>query len=193
MRFLNYQYVKRYRMEVDVRSWHRPDFQLASDYRLVPWHRSLLEDHADVKFQSFRDELDAHVFPCLGEPDGCLNLMREIHSRDGFLPESTWLAEYTGAGASRREYCGTIQAVRTHKNRANIQNIGVSPFHRGRGVATALILAALTGFQYVAVPRVGLEVTAENEDAVRLYRKLGVRTVRTLYKAVELAPSLPTR
>ena len=193
MRFLNYQYVNRYRMEIDVRRWRRPDFQVPSDYRLVAWHGSLLEDHAEVKYQSFRGELDSQVFPCLGEYDGCLNLMQEIHSRDGFLPEATWLAEYNGAGDGRREYCGTIQAVRTHKNRANIQNIGVSPFHRGRGVATALIVAALTGFQYVADPRVGLEVTAENEDAVRLYRKLGFCTVRTLYKAVELAPSVPTR
>ena len=190
MRFLNYQYVKRFRMEIDVRRWRRPEFRLPGDYRLVAWHRKLLEEHAEVKYQSFRGELDSQVFPCLGELQGCTNLMREIQARDGFLPEATWLAEYTGAGKGRSEYCGTIQAVRIHKNRANIQNIGVSPFHRGRGVGTALILAALTGFQYSAVSRVGLEVTAENEDAVRLYRRLGFRTVRTLYKAVELAPSV---
>ena len=193
MRFLNYHYVKRYRMELDVRRWQCPAYRLPIDYRLVAWDDTLLEDHADVKCQSFCEELDAQVFPCLGEYDGCFKLMREIRSREGFVPESTWLAEYIGAGPRKTEFCGTIQAVRTHKNRANIQNIGVVPFHRGRSIGTGLIIAALMGFQYLGIPRVGLEVTAENEDAVRLYRKLGFRTTRTLYKAVELAPSLVAR
>lgn len=192
MRFLNYQYVKRYRMELDVRRWRRPDFQLPGDYRLVAWSDDLLEDHAEIKYQSFRGELDAQVFPCLGEYEGCWKLMKEIHAREGFLPEATWLAEYVGAGPRKTEFCGTIQAVRVHRQRANIQNIGVVPFHRGRRIGTGLILAALTGFQYLGIPKIGLEVTAENDDAVRLYKKLGFRATRTLYKAVELAPGLPT-
>lgn len=193
MRFLNLQYVKRYRMELNMRRWQRPSIELPADYRLVPWHDSLLEAHAEAKYHSFREEIDAQVFPCLGEWDGCQKLMNEIQAREGFVPESTWLAEYVGAGLSKGEYCGTIQAVRTHKGRASIQNIGVVPFHRGRGIGTALILASLLGFEYLAIPRVCLEVTAENEGAVRLYRKLGFRTVRTLYKAVELAPSMSAR
>jgi ribosomal protein S18 acetylase RimI-like enzyme len=33
--------------------------------------------------------------------------------------------------------------------------------------------------------RVGLEVTAENASAVRLYQRLGFRRVRTVYKVVD--------
>lgn len=193
MRFLNLNYIKRYRMELDLRRWLRPPIELPVGYRLVAWNPSLIEAHGDVKYQSFHGEIDAHVFPCLGEREGCIKLMTEIQDRDGFLPEATWLAEYVGAGPRKREYCGTIQAVRTHKARASIQNIGVVPLHRGRGIGSALILASLLGLEYLAVPRVCLEVTAENEDAVRLYRKLGFRTVRTLYKAVELAAQASAR
>ncbi|MGI9456868.1 MAG: GNAT family N-acetyltransferase [Aeoliella sp.] len=193
MRFLNYHYIKRYRMELDMRRWRRPPIELPYDYRLVAWDSWLVEAHAEAKYHSFRGEIDAQIFPCLGEIEGCTKLMHEIQDREGFVPEATWLAEYVGAGPSRMEYCGTIQAVRTHKGRASIQNIGVVPFHRGRGIGSALILAALLGFQYLGIPRIYLEVTAENEGAVRLYRKLGFRTVRTLYKTVELAPSLPAR
>ena len=193
MRFLNLHYVKRYRMELDMRHWQRPPIELPMDYRLVAWDRSLVEEHAEVKYHSFRGEIDAQVFPCLGELDGCLKLMSEIQDREGFVPEATWLAEYVGASPRKREYCGTIQAVRTRKGRASIQNIGVVPFHRGRGLGSALILASLLGFEYLAIPHICLEVTAENEGAVRLYRKLGFRTVRTLYKTVELAPSLSAR
>lgn len=189
MRFMNLQYVKRYRMELDLRRWQRPRIELPVDYRLVTWHPSLVQAHAEVKFASFRGEIDSQVFPCLGELEGCEQLMSEIEARDGFLPEGTWLAEYIGVEDTVPEYCGTIQAVRTHKGKANIQNIGVSPYHRGRGIGTALILASLLGLHHLGIRRVCLEVTAENVDAVRLYRQLGFRTARTLYKAVELAYS----
>jgi len=194
MRFMNLQYVKRYRMELDLRHWRRPKIEVPVDYRLVTWHSSLVQAHAEVKYASFRGEIDSQVFPCLGELEGCEQLMSEIEARDGFLPEGTWLAQYIGSECvgveeSVPEYCGTIQAVRTHKTKANIQNIGVVPYHRGRGIGTALILASLLGLHHLGIGRVCLEVTAENEAAVRLYRRLGFRTARTLYKAVELAYS----
>jgi ribosomal protein S18 acetylase RimI-like enzyme len=57
--------------------------------------------------------------------------------------------------------------------------------HRGRGVGAALILTAISGLQHVGVTRVALEVTAVNDSAVRLYRRLGFRSVKTVYKAIE--------
>lgn len=186
---MNLQYVKRYRMELDLRRWQRQHIELPVDYRLAAWHPSLLQPHAEVKYQSFRGEIDSQVFPCLGELEGCERLMDEIQAKDGFLPEATWLAEYVGAGMSRSEYCGTIQAVRANKGKASIQNIGVSPYHRGRGIGTALILASLLGMHHMGLRTACLEVTSENQGAVKLYRQLGFRTVRTLYKAVELAYS----
>jgi ribosomal protein S18 acetylase RimI-like enzyme len=145
--------------------------------------------HAQVKHRSFQGSLDAQVFPCLGELAGCQRLMSEIKAKEGFIPEATWLVEYVGAGLQRAEYCATIQAVKIQKYKASVQNIGVLPEHRGRGIGSAVIQASLLGLQQVGVNQVGLEVTAENQGAVRLYRRLGFRTVRTLYKSVELAYS----
>jgi ribosomal protein S18 acetylase RimI-like enzyme len=48
-------------------------------------------------------------------------------------------------------------------------------------------LAALAGFRQAGLTRVYLEVTADNEGAIRLYRRLGFITVRTVFKAVEVA------
>jgi RimJ/RimL family protein N-acetyltransferase len=175
-------------MELDLRRWRQQAVAIYPDYRLASWSPALLREHAEAKYLSFRDELDALVFPCLGEFDSCLRLMHEIHEREGFVPEATWLAQYVGAGPRRVEPCGTIQAIRVVRQRANIQNIGVTPHHRGRGVGAALINAALSGLQHVGVVRAALEVTAENETAVRLYRRLGFRTVKTVYKASEDAP-----
>lgn len=186
MHNLNVRYFKRFRMEFDLRRLRRSPVRVRPKYRVLAWSPELLYDHAEVKFLSFRETIDAVVFPCLGELPSCVRLMREIEGRDGFLPEATWLAVYQSAPGSPVKPCGTIQAIRAPRRRANIQNIGVTPAHRGRGVGAALIHAACAGLQQVGISRVALEVTAENESAVRLYQRLGFRTVRTIYKAVDL-------
>jgi GNAT superfamily N-acetyltransferase len=180
-------YFKRYRMELDLRGKRFVPVHAPPGYRLLAWQPELLADHAAAKFESFRQEIDADVFDCLSDLAGCCRLMHEITLKDGFLPEATWLATHTHG--NEIECCGTIQGIRvTHKYGA-IQNVGITPAHRGRGVGTALIFAALAGFQQVGLTRAYLEVTAQNDRAVQLYKRLGFRRTKTLFKAVELAYS----
>lgn len=181
-------YFKRYRMEFDLR--HRPVriAPLLPGYSLVPFAPDMIDDHAEAKYQSFRNEIDSGVFECLGDPEGCQRLMEEIAAKEGFLPEATWLMQYH-ASPTKCEPCGTVQGVRANRKYGAIQNVGVTPFHRGRGVGTTLVTAALWGFQQQGLPRAYLEVTAQNVGALRLYQRLGFRRVKTLYKAVELAYS----
>jgi ribosomal protein S18 acetylase RimI-like enzyme len=171
-------YYKRLRMEIDLGGFFQPT-PLPGSYRWVAWHDALLDAFAEVKYQSFRAELDAHVFPCLGERYGCQRLMREIRRKPGFLPEATWLIS-CAAG-----YVATIQGVIDRGPIGSIQNVGVIPAYRGRGLGRALVVQALAGFQLAGMHRAQLEVTAENAAAVRIYRDLGFRRSRTVYKAVD--------
>jgi ribosomal protein S18 acetylase RimI-like enzyme len=66
-----------------------------------------------------------------------------------------------------------------------IQNLGVVPEYRGYGLGRALVRRALDGFYQAGLRRAYLEVTAENTCAVRLYRAVGFRRAKTLYKAVD--------
>jgi len=184
---MSVSYFKRYRMEFDLRARRSIPVVVPEGYRLLAWQPELLLDHAEAKYVSFRDEIDADVFECLAELEGCRRLMNEISMKDGFLPEATWLAVYTGGGEV--ECCGTIQGIRATQKYGAIQNIGVTPAHRGRGIGSAMIYAALVGFQQVGLPKAYLEVTAQNDGAVRLYHRLGFRRTKTLFKAVELAYS----
>ena len=152
------------------------------------WRAALLETHAEAKYLSFRYELDANVFPCLGEYDGCLRLMREIAGREGFLSEATWLVAQERPLTSA-VYCGTIQGVRDRAGFGAIQNLGILPEFRDHGLGSALMLRALAGFQAAGLEKAYLEVTAQNEGAIRLYRRLGFYKARTVYKAVEVAYS----
>ena len=101
-------YFKRFRMEIDLGGLAPGTPWLPPGYRFVPWDASLLPAHAETKYQSFRCELDANVFPCLGDFDGCVRLMQEISQKEGFLGEATWLVVY----GSQQEFCGTIQGIR---------------------------------------------------------------------------------
>lgn len=168
-------YFKRFRMEIELES--APPPQLEPGCHWVPWHPSLLDAHADVLCQSFHDEIDAFVFASLSDRTGCYCLMSDICRKPGFLPEATWLLAYGG------DYCGTVQGVRERNGMGSIQNLGIVPRHRGRGLGTALLLQALQGFRRAGLGRVLLEVTARNESAVRLYQRLGFRRRKTLYKA----------
>ena len=53
-----------------------------------------------------------------------------------------------------------------------IQNVGVAPAWRGRGLGAALVLQSLHGFARSGLGKALLEVTGGNDAALRLYRRL---------------------
>lgn len=181
-------YFKRYRMEVDL---GLPRFApaLPPGYRFVAWSDSLLDVHARTKHRAFRDEIDAEVFSCLGDLEGCRRLMHEIRGKRGFLPLATWLIA-RGTSPADLHWCGTIQGVVDGHGVGMIQNVGVVPGHRGLGLGTCLVERALAGFRARGLAAASLEVTADNTRSVKLYQRLGFRRTKTLYKAGEAA-SLP--
>ncbi|MCR9232547.1 GNAT family N-acetyltransferase [Gimesia chilikensis] len=185
-------YFRRFRMEIDLLNARLVDDPLPEGYRWCPWELTTLDRHAITKYHSFRSELDARVFPCLGDIDGCRKLMRDISTQRNFLPGGTWLITWDGMGNEEPVDCGTIQAIVPSRIMGAIQNVGITPKHRGLGLGRALVTKCLLGFREAGVKRAYLEVTAENEPAINLYRSIGFRLTRTLYKPSHYveAPSL---
>ena len=174
-------YYKRYRMELDLVPALPATPALPEGFTWLAWEERLLEKHAQVKYQCFCDELDGVIFPNLSNRDGCAKLMRDIASRPGFRPEATWLIAHG-------ETCvATIQGVTDRAGTGCIQNVGVLPAYRGKRLGLAILLQALHGFRAHGLARATLEVTARNETAVYMYRKIGFRFRKTLYKMVEPA------
>lgn len=180
-------FFKRYRMQFDLRDGVFEAGQIPENFEFHPWSPKLLAAHAEAKYRSFRNEIDSNVFPCLGNADGCLRLMKEISCRQGFVPESTWLVTYRDPDSGRVENCATMQGIRENVDVGSIQNIGVVSGHRGHGIGSLIVQHSLRGFQSVGIKIVTLEVTANNTGAIRLYERLGFRVLRTVYKSVEVA------
>lgn len=160
---------------------------LPEGYRWVAWDgtRSLIERHAEVKFRAFADTIDAYVFPCLGDREGCRRLMFDIAAARGFLAAATWLLTCDEPAGD----CGTIQGVIRTADCGAVQNVGITPGHRRRGLGRMLLLQCLAGFQRSGIRRVTLEVTEQNEAALRLYASLGFRVIERSVRVAALPVS----
>ena len=169
-------YVKRFKMEMDLRELPEAA-PLPPGYDCLRWDASLVEAHADVLYRSFRQEIDAAVFPSFGDRLSCTCLMTEMCRKPGFVPDATWLL------VGPDGHLGSVQGLRDRGVGA-IQNIGIVLGARGRGLGTTLLLRALYGFRQGGLERGLLEVTARNDGAIRLYRRLGFRCRKTVYKAI---------
>jgi GNAT superfamily N-acetyltransferase len=178
-------YFRRFRMEYHFGSAALPAPVLPPGYRWIAWHPRLAERHAVVKYDSFLGEVDAAIFPCLASIRGCHRLMSDISQQEGFLPGVTWLIAWQPDRSTPAADCATIQGMRQSATHGSIQNVGVVPEHRGVGLGRALVLRSLAGFREARLSRVYLEVTAQNVRAVRLYRELGFRLARTMFKQVD--------
>jgi GNAT superfamily N-acetyltransferase len=193
-------YFKRHRMELDLR-YSRPSSELPPGFYWVPWENGVLDLHAQVKFQCFSSEMDACVFPALSTLAGCRDLMAAIATQPAFCPSATWLV--AGKAFNRRslearndksvllgltsDVCvATVQGLLDANRYGGIQNLGVIDGFRGLGIGWAILLKSLEGFAASGARRAFLEVTAKNELAVRMYRRLGFRSVKTIYREVDV-------
>lgn len=178
-------YFRRYRMEFELEGRELPAPRLPDGYQWVQWSPDHVERHALVKFDSFRSEIDSRVFASLSHLDGCRRLMSEIARQSTFLPSSTWLVRFQPDPELDGHDCATIQGLARTEQLGAIQNVGVVPEHRGFGLGRAIVLRSLHGFREAGLKRVYLEVTSNNSPAVLLYRSIGFRLTRTMYKAVD--------
>lgn len=181
---------KRLRMVADLRNANFLQQPLPNGYLWQSWRPLLVPRHAQVKWHSFRDDLDGRVFSCLSRAEGCLSLVREIASQRSFCPQATWLVVYQPEHDWPPTDVGTIQGIIRSGGRGAIQNVGVVPGHRGLGLGRALVIQTMLGFRQCGMNEVSLEVTAQNIPAVRLYQSLGFTISQTLYRVAETGEPL---
>jgi GNAT superfamily N-acetyltransferase len=177
-------FIKRYRMQIELAQhmpWISAPSMESDSLQWHSWHPKLVHQHAQVKWESFRQEMDGNVFPSLASREGCRQLMRELSTKSNFVPETTWLAT-SNEILGKDKGVGTIQGLRSGPGHGAIQNIGVVEAWRGRGVGKELIRRALRGFYLTGCRMVTLEVTTHNFRAIELYESVGFTTIETLYK-----------
>ena len=184
---MSVDFIKRFQMVFDAAKRPLSVPRLLLPFRLIQWRSDLSNVHAQVKYESFHNEPDAHLFPTFQDHERCRLLMNAIASNPNFIPQATWLIAEIMPQTDQTmllRYIAGIQGMRLSEDCGAIQNVAVLPEFRRRGIGTQLLTASLNGFKSVGISRVSLEVTAENNAAVRLYEKIGFDIAGTNYREV---------
>ena len=172
-------YYKRFRMEIDL-DGAITGGSLPRRYVWVPWDESLFEQHAEGEIPELCRRSRCVRVPLPGRPGRMPPIDVRNPSQTRVSAGRTWLV------ACEEGYVGAVQGVMDRGPIGAIQNVGVLPEFRGQGLGKALVRRALAGFFQAGLQRAYLEVTAQNDGAVQLYReRRDFRRAKTLYKAVD--------
>jgi ribosomal protein S18 acetylase RimI-like enzyme len=142
---------------------------LPPGYQIERWSPAMLGEVAALDYAAYRGSLDARLYwQYFSTTAGCERMWREaVAGKFGrFDPERTLLLYHEG------KLCGDVMASVRSMREGFIGNLAVAPEHRG-GLGRALLLSCLWKFREAGFDRVGLAVTLDNEQALRLYRALG--------------------
>jgi ribosomal protein S18 acetylase RimI-like enzyme len=88
------------------------------------------------------------------------------------------LASYAAFEAASGRLCGISLASMVSAECGHITQICVSPAARGTGVGHELLRQSLISLRGMGCRAVTLTVTSANQDAIRLYERMGFRTVK---------------
>lgn len=180
------RYVKRIIMTLDLVHTPAEEPEIKEGFFWTPWRTDLVKTHAQLVHAAFCDDLDGRIFPTFRQYVACENLVSATASARSFVPEATWLigrrrdpvSDSTGETV---EYCAAIQCVKKKRGEGEIQNVSVLPDMRRQGLGRALVLKAIEAFRKSGAQRVGLEATAENAVAIRMYSSLGFLPTKYFY------------
>lgn len=105
-------------------------------------------------------------------------------SRRAFLHElernrvaEAWVAREAGGSTSGPDPVVGYVCLWIVADEVHVTNLAVHPAHRGRGIASRMLVAALVRRRALGARRALLEVRPANIEARRLYRSLGFREV----------------
>ena len=147
-----------------------PDAAAAFELRYV--RKDDLPRAADLIFESHRGSLDAALNLTYGTAAHCRSFVDTLALRAGcgsFDSEASLIAE-DGHGP-----VGVLLASRLSGRAGHICQVSVLPEAQGRGLGTALVIAALRSFRRQGHESASLSVTVGNAPAYRLYERLGFR------------------
>ena len=153
-------------MEIRRERWRAP-YQLFSEPRYNRFHRKVADVKQTVTVRSFQKTDLPSILRIERE-----SFDRDAWSRDVFLeyacaaPDLFLVATVVGSIAGYSIGCLVRQG-------AEIASLAVLPLYRQEGVATVLLKTTIRKVRRAGAQAVWLMVRRQNEEAIRLYRKLG--------------------
>ena len=168
-----------------ARSFMRVDLTRASLGRghvrrpmyIEKWHDHYSDAAAHLIASAYEGHIDSRINDQYRSPAGARRFLHNIVQFPGcgtfFRP-----ASYAAFDAISGRMCGVSLASIVAPDVGHITQICVSPSARGTGTGHELLRQSLTTLREMDCRSASLTVTSANEDAVRLYERVGFQTIR---------------
>lgn len=141
-----------------------------SGFELSPWEDACLDDVCRIMCSHYAPS-DRRVYPALTKEDGARALLQSVlEGRHGqFLSRLSTVARVEG------RIVGFMLATLLLDGSVLVLNIAVDTGHRGKGIGSAMMRRLIEESAREGKKQIVLAVTSSNENAIRIYERLGFR------------------
>ena len=147
------------------------------DVTLEGWSERWQEETAHLIASAYRGHIDSEINDQYRSPGGARRFLFNIVQYPGcgvFYEPAASVAVQAGGG----RLCGASLTSLVSPESGHVTQICVAPQSKGRGVGYELLRRSIEKLAEAGVKTVSLTVTAANAEAVRLYERVGFRTIR---------------
>ena len=160
--------------------------------RLEPWQEHCFAPCARLIQLAYADHVDSEINDQYRSEAGAMKFLRNITVLRGcgqFLPEASFVLRPATSGAWLRSAetdppLGMVLTSAVSSGVGHTTQICVLPGYHRRGLGQQLMEASLRALQSLGYRALSLTVTSSNVSAVRLYERLGFRTIKIFSAAV---------
>ena len=164
-------------MYVDLRNAPLAEGRVRRPFYLERWSDHYQDSAAHLIAEAYAGHVDSQINDQYRSAAGARRFLFNIVQYPGcgifYRP-----ASYAAMDASTGRLAGVSLASMLSPGSGHITQICVAPGWRGAGVGHALLRHSLLTMRDAGCASASLTVTASNEDAVALYRRMGFATVR---------------
>lgn len=142
---------------------------------IEPWRESSQEDSSRLISRSYQGHVDSEINDQYRSFSGARRFLTNIVQYPGcgtFYP----LGSYVAAEENSGRVVGVCLASLVAQDVGHITQVCIAPELRGTGLGYELIRRSVASLKDRACTRASLTVTASNENAVRLYERMGFHT-----------------
>jgi ribosomal protein S18 acetylase RimI-like enzyme len=164
-------------MQVDLARASLGRGQVRQPMYVEKWHDHYSDAAAHLIASAYEGHIDSRINDQYRTPAGARRFLHNIVQFPGcgnfYRP-----ASYAAFDALSGRMCGVSLASIVAPDVGHITQICVSPSARGTGTGHELLRQSLTTLREMDCRSASLTVTSANEDAVRLYERMGFETTR---------------
>jgi ribosomal protein S18 acetylase RimI-like enzyme len=137
---------------------------------LIPWTESYQEATGRLIVNTYKNHIDSQINDQYRSATGARRFLTNIVQYPGC---GHFFAPASFAAIDHGTLCGASLASLVSRDVGHITQVCVAPSYQGTGLGYELMRKSMAAFAAHGCRAVSLTVTAENEPALRLYRKMG--------------------